>query len=381
MLEWIIVGGGIHGTLLANFLLSAKKVLPQQIQILDPHPHLLFRWQHCTRNCGMEYLRSTLVHHIDVDPFALKKYSRKTAFRYQFIEPYSRPALKLFNEHCASVIEKRGLAKLHCQAQVTDIHVKNGHLQVECSTGTVNTKRVLLAIGSDSLSFPEWSKKIKAQHIFSPSFHRQKLDSCKNITVVGGGISAAQTAIAMAKQCPRARVVLVANHEPNIRRFDSDPGWIAGYLRKFHKIEDYAERRETINNARYRGSMTKEVAMTLRQMMAASKVQLVVDHIKNAYAQNHECVLQTEKQQIVSDHVILATGFEKKRPGQWLQNIIEKCELPQALCGYPIVDKNLHWANNIYVSGALAELEVGPVARNIVGARIAADRIVQGVDY
>ena len=92
-------------------------------------------------------------------------------------------------------------------------------------------------------------------------------------------------------------------------------------------------------------------------------------------------MLQMEEQQVVSDHVILATGFEKKRPGQWLQNIIEKCELPQASCGYPIVDKNLHWAKNIYVSGALAELEVGPVARNIVGARIAAERIVQGVEY
>ena len=61
MLEWIIVGGGIHGTLLANFLLSAQKVLPHQIQILDPYPHLLFRWQHCTQNCGMEFLRSTVL--------------------------------------------------------------------------------------------------------------------------------------------------------------------------------------------------------------------------------------------------------------------------------------------------------------------------------
>jgi len=48
-------------------------------------------------------------------------------------------------------------------------------------------------------------------------------------------------------------------------------------------------------------------------------------------------------------------------------------------CGFPIVDKNLSWGDSgrIYVSGALAELEIGPSARNIAGARLAAERIVQ----
>ncbi|WP_372367918.1 NAD(P)-binding domain-containing protein [Candidatus Uabimicrobium sp. HlEnr_7] len=377
MLQWIIIGGGIHGTLLANFLLSSRKVLPHQIQIIDPHPHLLFNWIHCTRNCGMEFLRSTLVHHIDIDPFALKKYSRKAGFRHQFIEPYSRPSLKLFNSHCESVIQKNNLAKLHKQAQVQNIHVKRGYLEVESSSGTLKTKRVLLAIGSGSLSFPEWSKQVGAQHILSPTFHRQKLNNCKNVVVVGGGISAAQTAIAMSKQCPQAKIYLITNHAPNIRRFDSDPGWISGYLRKFHKIENYTMRRKTIDNARYRGSMTKEVATTLKHITAEKKVHMVVDRIENAWRVDQEYILQlTKKDQIVCDHIILATGFDKKCPGKWLQTAIKNSSLPRTECGYPIVDKSLHWGNNVYVSGALSELEIGPVARNIVGARLAAERIV-----
>ena len=48
------------------------------------------------------------------------------------------------------------------------------------------------------------------------------------------------------------------------------------------------------------------------------------------------------------------------------------------LSWYPIVDENLLWDKKwIYVAGALAELELGPSARNIAGARLAAERIVQ----
>ena len=382
MLQWIIIGGGIHGTLVANFLVSSRKFSPCQIKIVDPHPHLLFRWKHCTRNCGMDFMRSTSVHHIDVPPFALEKYSRKTAFRKKFIEPYSRPSLELFNDHCQAVIDKNKLSKLYKQAQVNNIHIKPQYLEVETSAGSLKTKRVLLAIGAGSLSSPDWSEKVRAQHIFSTDFDREKLKNCKNIAVIGSGISAAQTAVAMSKQCPKANVFLIANHKPHIQRFDSDPGWISGYIRKFHKIKDYTTRREVITNARYRGTMTKEVSMILTHAMESKRVQMIVDKIKDVCTTESGYSLQfCQEHQIECDQIIFATGFSKKPPGKWLQNTISQNNLPQAPCGYPIVDSNLHWANNIYVTGALAELEVGPVSRNIAGARISADRIVKGVNH
>ena len=46
-------------------------------------------------------------------------------------------------------------------------------------------------------------------------------------------------------------------------------------------------------------------------------------------------------------------------------------------CGYPAPDKYLKWGD-VYVAGALVELELGPSARNIAGARLAAERIVEG---
>ena len=72
--------------------------------------------------------------------------------------------------------------------------------------------------------------------------------------------------------------------------------------------------------------------------------------------------------------VLLATGFTSARPGGALvDQLIASDSLPCARCGYPIVDESLRWHPRVYVSGPLAELELGPAARNIAGARRAGD--------
>ena len=40
-----------------------------------------------------------------------------------------------------------------------------------------------------------------------------------------------------------------------------------------------------------------------------------------------------------------------------------------AICGYPVVGEDLRWQERIFVTGPLAELQIGPCARNIIGAR------------
>ncbi len=75
--------------------------------------------------------------------------------------------------------------------------------------------------------------------------------------------------------------------------------------------------------------------------------------------------------------MVLATGFERTRPGAWLEPTIERLGLRQSSCGYPVVDRALRWHPRIHVTGALAELELGPAARNIAGARMASERLLQ----
>jgi len=48
-------------------------------------------------------------------------------------------------------------------------------------------------------------------------------------------------------------------------------------------------------------------------------------------------------------------------------------------CGYPLVGDDLQWGANLFVTGPLAELRVGPCARNIVGARNAGRLLLAGL--
>ena len=94
------------------------------------------------------------------------------------------------------------------------------------------------------------------------------------------------------------------------------------------------------------------------------------------------------------NQIILATGFGTKPPqSNMIHTLAQKYNLPLSDCGYPIVNSHLQWkpstsasssqqsassTTNIYVTGALADLELGPSARNIAGARMASERILAG---
>ena len=86
----------------------------------------------------------------------------------------------------------------------------------------------------------------------------------------------------------------------------------------------------------------------------------------------------TNETRLAVNRVLLATGFDGHRPGGALvDGLVESAALPCANCGYPVVDEGLRWHPRVYVSGPLAELELGPTSRNIAGARRAAGRLVE----
>jgi hypothetical protein len=114
-IEWLIIGGGIHGVHLAARLIGEAGVAPDQLRIVDPADRLLARWHACTEMTGMTHLRSPSVHHLDLDPWSLKRFAGRRGRRKPelFAAPYGRPALALFNAHCDSVVSRFELAELH----------------------------------------------------------------------------------------------------------------------------------------------------------------------------------------------------------------------------------------------------------------------------
>ena len=194
--------------------------------------------------------------------------------------------------------------------------------------------------------------------------------------MVGGGISAGQVALRLVTE--GHRVSLASRHALRTHQFDSDPGWLGPrYTAEFQQEPDPERRRAAIARARHRGSVPPEISRSLRRAIARKRIDWHEGDVTGSRDHPDGISIQIDSDvDLVVDRVLLATGFSRHRPGgAMVDDLIESASLRCAGCGYPIVDPSLRWHPGVYVSGPLAELELGPVSRNIAGARRAADRI------
>lgn len=387
MLDWLVVGGGIHGTALSYHLTKRMGVALDRLRVLDPHPTPLALWHHFTHNTGMTHLRSPMVHHLHPDVWSLRTFAATQAGKplASFIPQHARPSLALFDAHSRQLIERAKLDTVRIEARAEGLHRIAGGWRVETQQGDILARHVLLAMGiTEQPAYPEWASELVAQysaiqHLFDPTFDRQSIAHGQTVVIIGGGITAGQAALALAEQ--QAQVLLLMRHPMRLSHYDSDPCWVTRIcLDNFHAEQDYARRRAIINAARQRGSLPPEVAQALNQAIQSGNVRQRFGEVISA-AQRPDGTLQLVLDDgggaLIADHVLLATGFRPERPGGvWLTDAIVDHDLPTATCGYPIVDRQLCWSEGLYVTGALAELEIGPAARNIVGARLAGERLV-----
>ncbi|MCG1021926.1 FAD/NAD(P)-binding protein [Sutcliffiella horikoshii] len=387
MLKWVIVGGGIQGITVASFLLKKKKTSTNQLRIIDPNPNPLDNWKRCTSSISMPHLRSPSVHHIDTEPFSLQSFSKKE-HKYHpntdFYGRYKRPSLEMFNDHCDHLMEELDIPQSYVASKVKNIEKKDGYWRVHLQSGEVlETEKVVIAIGiSDQLHLPDWSKDLKQDHPNSLYHVFDKdlplLESMiAPFIIIGGGITATHLAIKLASLFP-GEVTMLKRHPFRVHDFDSNPEWLGPKRRQpFVQIKDYEKRRKTIRAARHKGSIPSELRNRLSHLVRTEKLKIEDGTVKDYKVQPNKVELFLDNgESIIGGTILLATGFEQGLPGrEWLEPVIKQENLPCAKCGYPIVNNMLEWAPNLFVSGALAELEVGPIARNISGARVAANII------
>jgi cation diffusion facilitator CzcD-associated flavoprotein CzcO len=383
MLEWLIVGGGIHGTHLAHVLLAGRGVARDRLAVLDPHPTPLHRWRECTRAVGMRYLRSPSVHHIGLDPFDLVEFARAWPRGRPFTPPYDRPALAMFDAHCDTLIAREGLDAVRIRGVAQAISAVQGGYRVQTPAGEIVTRRIVLALGlGEQPLWPGWALTAQAfgarvDHVFEPGFSPDQV-SDGPVLVVGGGISGGQLAASLATAGREVRLWM--RHGLRVHQFDSDPGWIGPrYMAGFAREESVPKRREMIAAARHRGSMPLDVADDLGTHIKAGRVTLIGGDFEAADAvAKGGLVLRTSTGSWGAAHTVLCTGFAPTRPGGALvDGLVADLGLRCAGCGYPIADATLQWRPGLFVMGPLAELELGPTARNITGARAGAERIAR----
>lgn len=422
MLDWLIIGGGPHGVHMACRLLD-RGVRHQGLAILDPHSEPLAHWSHCTKNTGMLHLRSPSVHSLDVDPLALGRHAETEAFleakqsaasdEADFIPPYCRPSLRLFMHHVQSLIESNDLMRRWRSARAISIEDSDGCYCVQTEArDSIEARNVVLALGAgDQPNWPDWAADFRDGkergdlfHIFDHSFERERIAKDDDVAIVGAGISAAQLALALLQTNPHRRITLVSRHFLKREDFDSDPGWLGPLLLKGYQKEScYTRRRAIIQNARHRGTMAAEVSdrlqkailkeqsialemgdiESLRRGARGDQLELLLRSVEldeGAYEETGELVLQfcEQTKTLQANTIVLATGFEPERPGgRLIDETIEALQLPTAEDGFPIVDRYLRWRAGLFVTGPLAELEIGPASRNLSGARMAAERVIR----
>jgi cation diffusion facilitator CzcD-associated flavoprotein CzcO len=372
MFDWLIIGAGVQGVSLAVALIGRDRVPRDRVRLLDPHPVPLARWRQMTAAVGMTYLRSPGVHHLHFDPFSIRTFRQTKRGRPldESIPRYERPALALFRAYTDYLLARYAIPDLMIRGQARRLLRHSNGWQVETDDSRLVARRVILAIGaSDALRVPGWAAPWPhVQHIFAPGF---MLDDGPACVVIGGGISAAQTALRLSAE---RDVTLLTRHPLRVHDFDSDPCWVTSLcLDAFHATDDYAERRRMIRDARHTGSIPPDIHTALQKAQAAGRLRI---HRGEGVALTDSTLTLADGDSIQADQVVLCTGFEPARPGgAWLADAITRYDLPVAGCGYPVVDETLCWADGLYVAGALAELEIGPVARNIIGARLAGERL------
>ena len=384
-LDWLIIGGGIHGVHIAARLLDEAGVSREQLRIVDPGPRLLDRWRSCTETTGMTHLHSPSVHHLGTDHGALRRFAgkRKNRMPRRFVPPFERPSIGLFNEHCDQIEKKLGLAELHIRDRAVRCSTGCDDVAVELAGGEeLRTRHLVLAMGcSDQPYRPAWASvdAARIQHVFEPGFNDWPT-SPETVMVVGGGISAAHVVLRLLAE--GHEVHHVSRHPIRQHQFDSDPGWLGvTYASRFIRTDDLEERRAMITEARHKGSVPPDLNRALRRALSRNQLQWHEGQVAELDTQHDGLRITLENGTELSvDRVLLATGFKTDRPGgTMIDELIESASLPCAQCGYPIVDSALRWHPQIHVTGPLAELELGPVSRNIAGARWAGDRIVDAV--
>jgi len=388
---WIVVGGGLQGCCIAHLLCRRTVHTTDEVRTIDPHDRLLARFERRARACRMSTLRSAHVHHLADDPFSLRGYARGQDREAELHETHryvTRPSLDLFLDHAHHTLERSGVTDTHVQGSVVGIEATSDGYRVETTAGVFETERVLLALGSGPPSRPSWATDLpegaQCWHVWDEQ--RPDVDALAtgHTTVVGGSITAGQFTTGLAEA--GGEVTMLTRSAIETANPEADPRWINWdrIERDLHSLPTGSEERyERVQAVRNDGTMPPYLRRRLDEACDATGVRCEQGTVEAATADGERLTLQSSDGTVAeTDHVILATGLEPPTDHPLVAQVSDALGLERGFGGYPVLDDDtLAWVrvdgslSNVYVSGQLAELTAGPLARNVIGARKFAERL------
>lgn len=395
-----IIGGGIHGVSIALRLLRDMPTAAKHLAVVDRHPHPLTQWRSKTERQGMTFLRSPAVHHITPDALGIVEYAERHNRTNALAPPYSQPSTQLFWDFCNDVLAGSGLQipptrdNIYYQFDVAKLRWDKGAGRFPFRLISTNNEGfrsgcVILAIGSDDCAYvpPElvqWQRRYPDQILhasqFSVDCEDMKDDKENRIVIVGGGLTAGTLAKSLSER--GHHVALIARKGLKTEQFDFPPVWLGPKaLAEFASETDFQRRYEIIQQNRGEGSITPDI---MEALLNTPKVDIYPEtRIHNITTEKED--LPTRRLRVETtcsvmtdvSRVILATGyrFDLRRYG-FLTELLAQHHIP-LVCGLPQLDTDLqlHPIKNLFGSGTIAQLQIGPASGNVAGANLAYERL------
>jgi pyruvate/2-oxoglutarate dehydrogenase complex dihydrolipoamide dehydrogenase (E3) component len=264
------------------------------------------------------------------------------------------------------------------------VTLHGGFVRVETDRGTLTARQVILATGrNDRRRIPPGvmdavQADAEVRHALDPRRPLESFAGLRRVAILGGGMTAGHLAHAMCSE--GIRVDIFTPHGMRVRYFDTDLRWAVS-PRVRHR---YFPRPEGPDNAAsrcgYPGTVVPELAAELRDHLDGDRLRwhrVAVDRVTRG--PGSAIVHAGPRTSGDFDRVILATGYQSAPLPAWMMTTAEDEGLELDARGYPILQRDLRWHPRLYVTGVAATPVLGPLAANIAGARLAAERIVNAV--
>lgn len=411
-IDLAIVGGGPHALTLVTHLLQKRPGMRNRFVVFDPNRRWLSQWQQQFAALEIPHLRSPAVHHPDPDPYALRRFAESRP--NELFPPYDLPGTELFWDFCNDTIKRWQLEDKFVQTQITSIGVIDQVIDQKRERKDITfqryrrykfclqhtngeetiARRVVLATGGGAANLPHWVAQIPPNYPPDRLLHSQQIDlrslklsgpniAGEKILVIGGGLTSGHLAVGAMNQ--GAKVMLMYRRRLQEKLFDADPGWLGPkYLKGFFQ-QDWFTRFRLIQSARDGGSLTPAMMLQLRRRQREGKLEIYQECqiVKASWQGDRWQVLGDDGSHYECDRIWLATGTNLDAFNHPLLREIFahfSTETIPTIHGLPILDCHLRIPGlPLFLMGGLAALQIGPVARNLSGARMASQKIVDGL--
>lgn len=265
-------------------------------------------------------------------------------------------------------------------------HEEAGFLVILSDGLQIIASSVVLALGSSGTQvIPNKLTDVPKHQLISWYSMKECLQpKHESVLVVGGGLTAVQTAQYCLRQ---GKKVVLCSRRPLVERhFDTEDCWFDKRTVNKHISEflhqDESERLRQLKEVRGGGSVPPIYMNDLRKWQTIGQLTLVnktePEYISETY--DDKVLISINGEKLAFDCVIIACGMQTHCLANPLVKKVYDNFPIRLVGGFPSISVDLEWTNNLFVVGALAGLNVGPDAANVMGARRAASIVANALE-